>query len=59
MICDQDGFNPRFEGATFENGDICEGYYIEEDNKRFWIVKDKDGNEYETEETPCIRINLT
>ncbi len=59
MIGDQDGYNPRFEGTTFENGDKCTAHYIEEDGKRYWIGVDASGAEYETAETPAMRIDLT
>ena len=52
-------YNPRFNGAIVKNGDVCTGEIIKEDNKIFYVCKDKTGNLYETEEQPYILLDLT
>lgn len=54
-----EGYNARFEGATFENGDKCTGQIVLEDGRNYFVAIDGEGNEYETSEMPCIRIDLT
>ena len=55
----KDGYSLRFSWATFENGDKCTGAWRYEDGERWFIAVDKDGNEYETREMPCERIDIT
>jgi hypothetical protein len=52
-------FNERFVGTTIENGDRCTGYLTIEDGRTYYTCTDSNGNEYETTEMPCVRIDLT
>lgn len=54
-----EGYNERFEGTTLKNGDKCTGFITFEKGMPIFICLDKNGNEYETTEMPCFRIDLT
>lgn len=45
--------------ATFKNGDEYQDHFFIEDGVYYFIAKDKDGNEYETNETPVLRIVIS
>lgn len=46
----QGTFDPN--GFTFSNGDNATGYWYTEENQRWYIAIDKNGNEYETTDKP-------
>jgi hypothetical protein len=54
-----EGYHANFDGATLANGDVCTGQILREGALHFYLCRDAKGNEYETEETPCIRLDCT
>ena len=54
-----ENFNSKFVGATLENGDVATGDVCYADGEFWYIVTDKNGNEYETREQPCERIDFS
>ncbi len=48
-------YDPRFDGAVLRNGDRATGEWNDEDGRRWYRAIDaQTGNEYETEEKPCV-----
>ncbi len=56
---DCETYNLRFDGCEFANGDKCNGFLVWENQEMFYTATDSDGNEYTTNEMPCLIIDLT
>lgn len=56
---DYEGYNSRFDGAFFANGDKCNGLLVWENQEMFYTAIDAEGNEYTTPEMPYEIIDLT
>ena len=49
----------KMNKATFKNGDIYLDSFHQEDGQYWFLAQDKNGNEYETNETPVMRVKIT
>jgi hypothetical protein len=54
-----EGYHATFDGATLANGDVCTGHILRDRGLHFYLCRDDKGNEYETDEMPCIRLDCT
>lgn len=47
-------FDPKVKGCTFNNGDVATGEWYQENGEYWYRATDKQGREYETNETPKL-----